>query len=167
MRVACSPPQRRFSATLGTIADAEGSSRSRERGGLDPRFQDAERDRGSAAHRDRRLGAGDQIRVAGEEEYLFPSEKNRAGYQRTFKTAWAATLRRAKIEYFRIYDLRSTYATRRSAGGVADEWVTQLVRQGDAKVFKKYSQMTLQMKREAPQKLNRTANEGGVLLQAC
>jgi hypothetical protein len=56
--------------------------------------------------------------------------------------------------YFRIYDLRSTYATRLSAGGVADEWVTQLLRQGDAKVFKKYSQMKLQMKREAPKKLN-------------
>jgi len=44
---------------------------------------------------------------------------------------------------------------------VADEWVTQLLRQGDAKVFKKYSQMKLQMKREALQKLNRKANEGG------
>ena len=53
------------------------------------------------------------------------------------------------MTYFRIYDLRSTYATRLSAGGVADEWVTQLLRQGDAKVFKKYSQMKLQMKREA------------------
>jgi hypothetical protein len=55
--------------------------------------------------------------------------------------------------------LRSTYATRLSAGGVADEWVTQLLRQGDAKVFKKYSQMKLQMKREALVKLNRQANE--------
>ncbi len=30
---------------------------------------------------------------------------------------------------------------------VADEWVTQLLRQSDARVFKKYSQMKLQMKR--------------------
>jgi hypothetical protein len=75
------------------------------------------------------------------------------------KTVWSATLRRAKIAHFRIYDLRSTYATRLSAGGVADEWVTQLLRQGDAKVFKKYSQMKLQMKREALVKLNRMANE--------
>jgi len=37
--------------------------------------------------------------------------------------------------------------------------VTQLLRQGDAKVFKKYSQMKLQMKREALKKLNRKANE--------
>jgi hypothetical protein len=62
---------------------------------------------------------------------------------------------------FASYDLRSTYATRLSAGGVADEWVTQLLRQGDAKVFKKYSQMKLQMKREALAKLNRHANKGG------
>ena len=36
---------------------------------------------------------------------------------------------------------------------------TQLLRQGDAQVFKKYSQMKLQMKREALGKLNRRANE--------
>jgi hypothetical protein len=65
----------------------------------------------------------------------------------------------ARIPYFRIYDLRSTYATRLSAGGVADEWVTQLLRRGDAQVFKKYLQMKLQMKREALEKLNRRANE--------
>jgi hypothetical protein len=34
-----------------------------------------------------------------------------------------------------------------------------MLRQGDAKVFKKHSQMKLQMKREALIKLNRQANE--------
>jgi hypothetical protein len=63
------------------------------------------------------------------------------------------------MPYLRIYDLRFTYATRLSAGGVADEWVTHLLRQGDSKVFKKYSPMKLQMKREALVKLNRMANE--------
>jgi hypothetical protein len=48
--------------------------------------------------------------------------------------------------YFKIYDLRSTYATRLSAGG-------------DAKVFKEYSRMNLQMKREALEKTNRQPNE--------
>jgi len=46
-----------------------------------------------------------------------------------------------------------------SAGGVADEWVTQLFRQGDSQVFKKYSQMKLKMQREALEKLNRQVNE--------
>src|SRR6202521_1509048 len=101
----------------------------------------------------------DQMQIAGNGPYLFPSDGSSLGHQVTFKTAWSAALRRAKVPYFRIYDLRSTYATRLSAGGVADEWVTQLLRQGDAKVFKKYSQMKLQMKREALEKLNRQASE--------
>lgn len=103
----------------------------------------------------------DQIQLAGPGTWLFPSSTDPSGHQKTFKTAWHAALRRAGIPYFRIYDLRSTYATRLSDGGVADEWVTQLLRQGDAKVFKKYSQMKLQMKREALLKLNRQANEQG------
>jgi integrase len=100
-----------------------------------------------------------QIEVAGSGPWLFPSPKSSTGYQQNFKKAWERTLRRAGVPYFRLYDLRSTHATRLSAGGVADEWVTQLLRQTDAKVFKKYSQMKLQMKREALTKLNRKANE--------
>jgi integrase len=100
-----------------------------------------------------------QMAIAGDSSFLFPSDLNQSGHQTTFKTVWHKTLRRAKVPYFRIYDLRSTYATRLSAGGVADEWVTQMLRQGDAQVFKKYSQMKLQMKREALEKLNRRASE--------
>jgi integrase len=100
-----------------------------------------------------------QVALSGKGEYLFPSELSTTGYQYTLRTAWRLTLKRAKIPYFRIYDLRSTYATRLSAGGVADEWVIQLLRQGDSHVFKKYSQMKLKMQREALEKLNRQANE--------
>src|SRR5215472_6163013 len=82
-----------------------------------------------------------------------PNPDNPAGYQASFKKVWSTTLRKAGVPYFRIYDLRSFYATRLSAGGVADEWVTQTLRQGDAQVMKKYSQMKLQMKREALEKL--------------
>jgi len=101
----------------------------------------------------------EQIRISGSGPWLFPNDESSTGYQKSLKTVWRLTLRRAKVPYFRIYDLRSTYATRLSAGGVADEWVTQLLRQGDAKVFKKYSQMKLQMKREALERLNRQAGE--------
>ena len=69
-------------------------------------------------------------------------------------------LRRAKVPYVRIYDLRFTDATRSSAGGVADEWVTQLLRSGNANVFRKYLRIKLQIKREALKKRNRKANEG-------
>jgi len=102
-----------------------------------------------------------QLEISGTGPWLFPCDRNPLGYQQTFKNVWKTTLRRAGVQYFRLYDLRSTYATRLSAGGVADEWVTQLLRQGDSQVFKKYSQMKLQMKREALQKMNRQANEVG------
>jgi integrase len=100
-----------------------------------------------------------QMEIAGEGHFLFPSDLNPTGHLKTLKCVWQKTLRRAGVSYFRIYDLRSTYATRLSAGGVADEWVTQLLRKGDSQVFKKYSHMKLQMKREALEKLERQANE--------
>jgi integrase len=101
----------------------------------------------------------DQLSITGDGPFLFPSDLNPTGHQVELKTVWQKTLRRAKVPYFRIYDLRSTYATRLSAGGVAAEWVTQLLRQEDSHVFKLHSQMKLQMKREALEKINRQANE--------
>jgi integrase len=101
----------------------------------------------------------DQMELAGPSPWVFPSDESRSGHLVTVKKTWRATLKRAGVPYFRIYDLRSTYSTRLSAGGVADEWVTQMLRQSDSKVFKKYSQMKLQMKREALAKLDRFANE--------
>lgn len=69
-----------------------------------------------------------QLAISGHGEYLFPSDENASAHQKTFKTTWHATLRRAKVTYFRIYDLRSPYATPLSAGDVADERATQLLR---------------------------------------
>ena len=66
-----------------------------------------------------------QLALSGSSLYLFPSDVTPIGCQQTFKTVWHATLRRAGVQYFRIYDLRSTYATRLTAGGVADESVPQ------------------------------------------
>ena len=100
-----------------------------------------------------------QVELAGPGPWLFPSDGNRTGHQTEFKKTWATTLRKAGVRYFRLYDLRSTFATRLSSGGVADEWVTQMLRQTDSQVFKKYSQMKLQMKREALAQLNRRASE--------
>ena len=71
-----------------------------------------------------------QVAISGNGEFLFPGEKTATEHLKSVKTAWTNALRRAGVPDFRIYDLRSTYATRLSAGGVADEWVTQMLRQG-------------------------------------
>ena len=94
-------------------------------------------------------------------EYLFPTPKIGAKkpYLTNLRKVWAGTLKRAGVPYFALYELRHTFATRLSAGGVADHMVTQMLRQGDADVFKLYSQAKLGMMREALAKLDRKANE--------
>ena len=72
---------------------------------------------------------------------------------------WAKTLQRAGVTHFSLYELRHTFPTRLSAGGVADHFVTQMLRQGDAGVFKRYSQAKLNMMRETLAHLDQKANE--------
>jgi integrase len=59
-----------------------------------------------------------QILLSGSGPWLFPSDINPKGYQQSFRKVWATTLRKAGVAYFRLYDLRSTYASRLSSGGV-------------------------------------------------
>lgn len=103
----------------------------------------------------------DQIEAAGRSDYLFPTPSTRAKkpHITSLRKIWEKTLRRAGVSYFPIYHLRHTFATRLSAGGVADHFVTQMLRQEDSKVFKRYSQAKLMMMREALAKLDRLANE--------
>ena len=102
----------------------------------------------------------DQIEEAKGSDYLFPSpKKGRKPHITNLRKVWAATLKKAGVPYFSLYELRHTFATRLSAGGVADHFVTQLLRQGDAGVFKRYSQAKLNMMREAMDRLDRKANE--------
>ena len=102
-----------------------------------------------------------QIEETPGSEYLFPSPKqnSRKPYMTNLLKGWAATLKKAGVPYFTLYEVRHTFATRLSAGGVADHMVTQMLRQGDAEVFKLYSQAKLGMMREALAKLDREANE--------
>ena len=94
-------------------------------------------------------------------EYLFPrlSPRGKKPYIGSLKKVWGTTLRKAGVPRFTLYELRHTFATRLSAGGVSDHFVTQMLRQGDADAFKRYSQAKLVMMREALAKLDRKANE--------
>ena len=104
-----------------------------------------------------------QIAETPGSEYLFPTPKPKAKrpYITNLRKVWVATLRRAGVPYFSLYEIRHTFATRLSAGGVADHFVTQMLRQGDSGVFKRYSQAKLNMMREALARLDRRANEHG------
>jgi integrase len=102
-----------------------------------------------------------QIAETPGSEYLFPSPVSTGSkpHITNLRKTWSATLKKAGVPYFALYELRHTFATRLSAGGVADHMVTQMLRQSDAEVFKLYSQAKLGMMREALAKLDRQANE--------
>ena len=104
-----------------------------------------------------------QMKQSGDSDYLFPSPRMGSSKPHIGKVwnLWDRTLQRAGLPHFSLYELRHTFATRLSAGGVADHFVTQLLRQGDAAVFKRYSQAKLNMMRESLSKLDRQANEHG------
>ena len=115
---------------------------------------------GSSIDRPRGRGfSGSATELAGPGPWFFPSSRKPDQHQLSFKKGLANNAsagRRAVLQ-----NLRSAVHVRNSSqrGGVADEWVTQMLRQSDAKVFKKYSQMKLQMKREALKQMNRQAGD--------
>ena len=80
-----------------------------------------------------------QMRQSGDFDYLFPSPRVVSSKPHITKVGklWDRTLQRAGMPHFSLYELRHTFATRLSAGGVADHFVTQMLRQGDAAVFKR------------------------------
>src|SRR5207244_10425944 len=94
-------------------------------------------------------------------EYLFPTLRKggKKPYIGSLKKVWNTTLRRAGVPHSSLYELRHTFASRLSAGGVSDHFVTLMLRQGDSEVFKRYSQAKLNMMREALARLDRQANE--------
>jgi integrase len=83
-------------------------------------------------------------------------------YLTNLRKVWAATVKKAGVRYFAPYELRHTFATRLSAGGVADHMVMQMLRQGDAEVFKLYSQAKLGMMGRRCARLDQQANERGI-----
>ena len=60
-------------------------------------------------------------------EYLFPrlSPRGRKPYIGSLKKFWGTTLRKAGVPRFSLYELRHTFATRLSAGGVSDHFVSR------------------------------------------
>ena len=87
--------------------------------------------------------AGDRVAKAQmakerDMEILRTNFARRAAGQDVEPLGRSAELKQSRVKD-QIADLRWKYATRLSAGGVADKWATQLLRQSDAKVFKKSS----------------------------
>ncbi len=64
-----------------------------------------------------------------------------------------------RVLYFQIYDLRSTFATRLSAGGVPESFVMDLLGHSDPSAMKRYSFARMGQLQEAVGRLNRRTGE--------
>jgi integrase len=58
---------------------------------------------------------------------------------RDIRQAWLNALRDARLEYFWIYNLRHTFASRLSAAGMSDLFVAQMIDRSTPSILQKYS----------------------------
>ena len=69
------------------------------------------------------------------------------------RASWAKALKDAGLDYFWIYNLRHTFASRLSAAGVSDLFVAQLIGHSTPGILQKYSKAIDQYRRDAVRKL--------------
>jgi integrase len=67
--------------------------------------------------------------------------------------AWAATLKKAGIPFFPIYNLRHTFATRLTVAGVAGLTVAQMLGHSSTQIVPRYAQVLDQNRLDAMKKL--------------
>ena len=85
--------------------------------------------------------------------YVFPSLKQPLVHIRSVKKAWASTLRAAGIDFFPIYNLRATFASRLSAAGEPDLLVAQMIGHSSPGILQTYAKAIDEYRRQAIHKL--------------
>jgi len=85
--------------------------------------------------------------------FVFPNLRTPGQPIRDVRKSWAKTLKAAKLEYFCIYNLRHTFASRLRAAGVSDLFVTQIIGHSTPSILQKYSKAIDEYRRDAVRKL--------------
>jgi len=67
--------------------------------------------------------------------------------------AWAKTLSDAGLDFFVVYSLRHSHASRLSAAGVSDLFVAQMIGHSTPSILQKYSKAIDEYRRDAVRKL--------------
>ena len=92
--------------------------------------------------------------------FVFPSLRTPTRPMRDIRHTWEKALKDAGLDYFWIYNLRHTFASRLSAAGVSDLFVAQMIGHSTASILSKYSKAIDEYRRDAVRKLEhmRTAH---------
>jgi integrase len=85
--------------------------------------------------------------------FVFPNFRTPGQPIRDIRKGWAKTLKAAGLEYFWLYNLRHTCASRLSAAGVSDLFVAQMIGHSTPSILQKYSKAIDEYRRDAVRKL--------------
>lgn len=83
------------------------------------------------------------------------------------RASWAKALQDAGIEYFWLYNLRHTFASRLSAAGVSDLFVAQMIGHSTPSILQKYSKAIDEYQSEAVRRLEELRQRHPTPLSAC
>jgi integrase len=85
--------------------------------------------------------------------FVFPNLRKPNEPMKDIRHAWAKTLRDAGLDFFVVYQLRHSCASRLSAAGVSDLFVAQMIGHATPSILHKYSRAIDEYKRDAIRKL--------------
>lgn len=85
--------------------------------------------------------------------FVFPNLRKPSQHVKDIRDAWARTLRDAGLDFFVVYNLRHSYASRLSAAGVSDLFVAQMIGHSTPSILQKYSKAIDEYRRDAVRKL--------------
>ena len=101
--------------------------------------------------------------------YVFPNMRSPAGPLKDVRRSWAKALEDAGLQYFWIYDLRATLASRLTHAGVSPLFVAQIIGHEGTTILNTYARAIDEYRRDAIHKLeilrsNRSQGEQPVKL---
>ena len=86
-------------------------------------------------------------------EWVFPNFENRRHQLQGGRKAWVATLKKAGLEFFPIYYLRHTFASRLTTAGVSPLTIAQMLGHSSTQIVPRYAQVMDQNRLDAMKKL--------------
>ena len=85
-------------------------------------------------------------------QFVFPAQSDASLHLKGVRRSWTAALKEARIPHFPIYNLRATFASRLSAAGVPDVFVSQMMGHAGG-LLQTYSKAIAAYRRDAIRKL--------------
>ena len=87
-----------------------------------------------------------------DSEYVFPNFRKKSVHLKSIRKPWTNALKKARLEYFPAYFMRATFASRLSAAGIPDVFVSQMMGHAGG-LLQTYSKAITDYKRDAIHKL--------------